>query len=145
MQQEQWLALTDYALRTGISISTLRRKIKANSVEYKMDAGKYLIRCDKFVDEMEPVATEEYNSYEPLRYSSTFLSSDAPIITSASNEELRGEIARMEERLQQNDLKWRAMEARVSGLAKRLEMFSEQISELKMLVKIFEEKLDNEI
>ena len=39
-------------------------------------------------------------------------------------------------------LRWRAMDARVSGLAKKIDLFSEQMAELKMLVKIFEEKLD---
>jgi uncharacterized protein YhaN len=42
----------------------------------------------------------------------------------------------------EGSLRWRALEARVAGLAKKLEQFTEQMAELKMLVKIFEEKLD---
>ena len=42
-----------------------------------------------------------------------------------------------------NVLRWKALEARVSGIAKKLEFFSEQMAEAKMLVKLFEEKLDH--
>ncbi len=46
MQTADWLPLTEYAARTGLSISTLRRKIKSSAIDYKMDNGKYLIKCD---------------------------------------------------------------------------------------------------
>jgi hypothetical protein len=40
------------------------------------------------------------------------------------------------------EMKWRALEARVNGLSKKVDFLVEQNSELNMLVKVFEEKLD---
>lgn len=38
-----WLPLTDYSIKHKVSISTLRRKIKASDIQYRLDDGKYLI------------------------------------------------------------------------------------------------------
>ena len=51
MQTQTWLPLTEYALRSGISISTLRRKIKSNGIDYRMEEGRYLIRSDEMSEE----------------------------------------------------------------------------------------------
>lgn len=130
MQTDAWLPLTEFALRSGISISTLRRKIKSNSIAYKMEEGRYLIRCD----EMDAELPEAFSS------------SDAPAqenLSTAALEEterqLREEIRRLAD---ESALRSRAMDARIAGIAKKLEMFSEQMAEVKMLVKLFEEKLD---
>lgn len=112
--KEQWLPLAEYAIRTGISISTIRRRIKANAIGFKLDDGKYLISMD--VDD-EPKETG-------------FVSSDNIIPPPAPQEN------------QHSDIRWRALEARVAGLAKKVDMLSEQLAEAKMLVKVFEEKMD---
>ncbi len=36
----------EYAQRTGISLSTLRRYIKAQKIPFKTDAGKYYVRWE---------------------------------------------------------------------------------------------------
>ncbi len=38
-----WLILTDYASKYKISVSTLRRRIKNNQIQFRFDNGKYLI------------------------------------------------------------------------------------------------------
>ena len=38
-----WLPLAEYSLKNKVSISTLRRKIKAADIEYRLDDGKYMI------------------------------------------------------------------------------------------------------
>lgn len=38
-----WLSLIDYANYRDISLSTIRRYIKAKRVKYKLESGKYLI------------------------------------------------------------------------------------------------------
>lgn len=38
-----WLPLTEYAVKSGISTSTIRRKIKADSILYRIEKGRYLI------------------------------------------------------------------------------------------------------
>ncbi len=122
METTLWLPITDYAQRRGMSISTLRRKIKSNELDFKMEEGRYLIRCDAAL----PSDLE----------AGSFSSTDQLALTRVEVQEMI-RVAKEEAALQ-----GRAMEARVAGLSRKLEMFSEQISELKMLVKIFEEKMD---
>lgn len=38
-----WLALMDYSTKYKVSVSTLRRRIKAEDIRYKLDDGKYFI------------------------------------------------------------------------------------------------------
>jgi hypothetical protein len=147
-----WLPLTEYALRSGMSISTLRRKIKSNSIEFKMEEGRYLIRSDELADaaSVAGFASSDLSPRVPsARPASPMAAQPIPrselIETKISADEgdelprLREELRRLQE---DNLLRWKALEARVSGLAKKVEMFSEQMAETKMLVKLFEEKLD---
>jgi hypothetical protein len=162
MQPNVWLPLTEYALRSGMSISTLRRKIKSNSVDYKMEEGRYLIRFDEFGDEPTPTNVGFASSDAPKAVAlpaalpvpvpappaAPTLLPSAPSSPRAfpSNAGLYEELKKIREELahgrDEGSLRWRALEARVAGLAKKLEQFTEQMAELKMLVKIFEEKLD---
>ncbi len=43
MSNKPWLQLTDYSNKYEVSISTLRRRIKEESIDYKLDAGKYFL------------------------------------------------------------------------------------------------------
>lgn len=38
-----WIQLTDYSNKYGVSISTLRRRIKEESIQYRVDNGKYYL------------------------------------------------------------------------------------------------------
>ncbi|MGK5081999.1 hypothetical protein WDW37_01745 [Bdellovibrionota bacterium FG-1] len=39
----EWLPLMEYAIKSGVSLSTLRRYIKANKILYKVENGRYLL------------------------------------------------------------------------------------------------------
>ena len=39
----EWVSLMDYATRTQTSLSTLRRYIKSNKVQYRLEDGKYFL------------------------------------------------------------------------------------------------------
>ncbi|MEN9724141.1 MAG: hypothetical protein RJB38_2127 [Pseudomonadota bacterium] len=39
-----WLSLMEYATLNGVSLSTLRRHIKAGKVDFRVENGRYLIR-----------------------------------------------------------------------------------------------------
>lgn len=41
-----WVVLLEYAVKKGISISTLRRRIRANKIKYQLQDGKYYIWDD---------------------------------------------------------------------------------------------------
>lgn len=47
-----WLPITDYSAKHKVSISTLRRRIKANEINFRFDDGKYFIMD-------EPVLTNQ--------------------------------------------------------------------------------------
>lgn len=49
---ESWLPLVDYSNKYRISISTLRRRIKLDSIPFKLSGGKYYI-IDESPDEHE--------------------------------------------------------------------------------------------
>lgn len=113
MENTGWLSLTEYALKNGVSISTLRRKIKSNSIVYKMEDGRYLIKSEAVAKApTQPVFTQNSSDQRPAMSAPT------------------------------SDLHWKALEARVAGLARKVDLMAEQVSELKMLVQIFEEKLE---
>lgn len=38
-----WLPLIEYSVKTGVSLSTIRRKIKSNGIQYRLEKGRYLI------------------------------------------------------------------------------------------------------
>ncbi len=42
--QGDWLSIIDYSVQTGLSISTLRRRIKSGKIEFQEIGGKYFIR-----------------------------------------------------------------------------------------------------
>jgi len=41
--QAKWLPLMEYSIKNNISLSTLRRHIKADKIIYKMEEGRYYI------------------------------------------------------------------------------------------------------
>lgn len=43
MSQKPWLQLTDYSNKYEVSISTLRRRIREESIDFKLDNGKYFL------------------------------------------------------------------------------------------------------
>ena len=42
-ETKAWIPLMEYAIKKGISLSTLRRHIKANKLTYKVENGRYLL------------------------------------------------------------------------------------------------------
>jgi hypothetical protein len=43
VENGSWIPLMDYAMKNGVSLSTLRRYIKAGKISYKSEHGKYFI------------------------------------------------------------------------------------------------------
>ena len=43
MNNEGWIDITEYAVKYRVSQSTLRRRIRSNTIAYRMDRGKYLL------------------------------------------------------------------------------------------------------
>jgi hypothetical protein len=46
MDNENWIPLVEFSVQKGISLSTLRRYIKANRIPWKLVEGRYLVMDD---------------------------------------------------------------------------------------------------
>lgn len=101
-----WLPLMEYAMKKGVSLSTLRRYIKANKVRYRIEAGRYLL------------LDEEASS-----------SGDIP----TENSEVHSGVPQ--------DFDLASWNGENTELAQSLARAQEEIAELKMLVSIYEERL----
>lgn len=44
---DNWLPITEFAVRRGVSVSTLRRYIKSGKIKSKLSHGRYLILDDE--------------------------------------------------------------------------------------------------
>lgn len=49
----EWITLMDYAMKKGVSLSTLRRHIKADKIQYRVENGRYLL----FVEQGDEILT----------------------------------------------------------------------------------------
>lgn len=142
---DRWIPITQYAIEEGVSVSTLRRKIKSNSIEYRLDNGRYLIHSNASpkADAGTAVFAAQASDMNEARQDRV------GTVMVASGRDHGPEIAKlnreMRESLAEMDLKWRAIEARLNGLAKKVDYLIEQNSELNMLVKVFEEKLNGSL
>ena len=58
--QNNWLSLSEYSSEYGVSVSTLRRRIKGHKVKYKLIHGKYFLP-----KETSPPATSQAFSPVP--------------------------------------------------------------------------------
>lgn len=55
-----WLTLQEYSSKLGVSISTLRRKIKGRDIEYTFKNGRYFLKA--------PAKEESYSMKEIKEY-----------------------------------------------------------------------------
>lgn len=58
-----WLPLAEYSMKHKVSISTLRRRIKAEDIQYRLDDGKY------FIFDTDPTATTTTTIVEDKTFS----------------------------------------------------------------------------
>lgn len=113
-QEQSWIPILDYAVLKGVSTSTLRRYIKAKKIPYKIENGRYLLLADA---QMASQHSNAHRAGSATRHATT----------------LQWDNASTQEGI--------AVFTRVRELEEKLLHAEEQISELKMLVAIYEEKL----
>jgi hypothetical protein len=129
-----WLPLLNYSTKYNISLSTLRRRIKARSIEFKLDQGKYLILDSDTQSPVvlpkretkvhEHIASPSKNS-SPVQTEmnhSNFV--EASVLTSANRlvEEIKSAYAKI---LQEKE--------------EQISQLKEEIVDLRMLVRILED------
>ncbi|PIU00516.1 MAG: hypothetical protein COT74_03985 [Bdellovibrionales bacterium CG10_big_fil_rev_8_21_14_0_10_45_34] len=55
----EWLGLVEYSNKYGVSVSTLRRRIRSNTLKCKSDSGRYLVPDIPFKDVIQLSAEKE--------------------------------------------------------------------------------------
>lgn len=107
-----WIPLMDYAVKKGVSLSTLRRYIKAKKVQYQVDAGKYLLwdEEDDRASQQQGMASIAYLHPQQV---------NAADFTAIPH--------------------WATQ--RMEALEHELCLAKEEIAELKMLIELYEEKM----
>ena len=58
MGSQNWLSLMEYSAKYRVSISTLRRRIKAGELEFQFTDGKYLLKDTSLPVESAPAGSE---------------------------------------------------------------------------------------
>jgi hypothetical protein len=54
-----WVLLMEFAIKRKVSLSTLRRQIKANKITYKIENGRYLLWDDELIDIQLKIGEEQ--------------------------------------------------------------------------------------
>lgn len=137
---EKWLPLLNYSSKHNVSLSTLRRRIKAHSIQFKLDQGKYFImdepaapkavavhRAPAIENHAPKIAegsrtTREERAHDPEFSPSSFV--EASVLSSANRlvEEIKAAYAKI---LQEKE--------------EQIAQFKEEVADLRMLVRILEE------
>ena len=63
-----WLPLMDYSMRKGVSLSTLRRHIKAGKVQFKVEDGRYLLFDETAESSQAPQQEQSSHETSQLRF-----------------------------------------------------------------------------
>lgn len=74
-----WILLNDYSNKHRVSVSTLRRRIKAQKIEYKLEEGKYFILDEE----------QDQEGVMPMAYSGAVASLDEISMNKLMLEELK--------------------------------------------------------
>ena len=164
MQAGQWLALTDYASKYRVSVSTLRRRIKGGQLEHRFEDGKYLLldEAPSFIDHLpvhqyasndlaaqRPVAIESIplRLKNELKMGSMDFVESAPVAPAKSSVEQKLASSSADEPILSsatrlvNELK-RAYMSILHEKEVQLIQLKEEVSDLKTLVRVLEDDND---
>ena len=123
---EKWLPIIEYSVKTGVSLSTIRRKIKSNSIPYRLEKGKYFIQFGAVPN--EPVFA--------MPIVQTIVSKPAPPVAPKTPEDpVRMMTDAFEYALKEKEERIRLLERRNQDLESHLD-------ELRLLVHVLEEKYE---
>ena len=151
-----WVPLIEYSIKSGLSLSTIRRKIKSNSIPYRLDKGKYLILfsgdagqngqmapTQLSVEKQQPAAarqaiTPRYTDRKltPLESEDSFSNTNVPYRAPKVEESSSRLVSNAFERLLDEK------DARMRQLEKRNQELEARVNELQLLIKVLEEKYD---
>ncbi len=134
-----WLPLIEYSVKSGVSLSTIRRKIKSNSIPYRLENGRYLIL---FQDKGSSNLRSNPITRQPGRTNPNPKPTPVEIRHQMVHDmELDGEgsvhmlVDAFEHALKEKDERIQLLEKLVADL-------DDRINELRLLVRVLEEKYE---
>lgn len=130
-----WLPLAEYSMKHKVSISTLRRRIKAEDIQYRLEDGKY------FIFDTDPTATttttvENRISNSTAEAHRPSLKSDSSAAMDA-NQKSEGESVITAANRLLTDLK-KAYTQVLQEKEEQIVSLKEEISDLRTLVRVLE-------
>jgi hypothetical protein len=141
-----WLPLIEYSVKSGISLSTIRRKIKSNSIPYRLENGRYLILFqEKGISDVRSnqlTATANLNLAKnperPAPRPQVPVERRMPVVNvneTDGDESVHMLVDAFEHALREKDERIQLLEKLVADL-------DERINELRLLVRVLEEKYE---
>lgn len=130
---QPWLPLTDYSTKYKVSVSTLRRRIKAEDIQFRFQDGKYLIYDEP------PTGGPQPHAQRP-----SLQSDEAPLVSGNVKTEIE---ARLEAKKDEpillaankllNELK-KAYTQILQEKEEQILQLKEEVADLKTLVRVLE-------
>ena len=136
-----WLPLVDYSIKSGVSLSTIRRKIKRNDIPYRLEKGKYLILFGGPQELPKPIIPVDQRMYAQTR----------PEIPEPVSTEVNGAAGKLVEGSVEKSVKMVSdafeyaiseKDARIHLLEMRNTELEQSVQELRLLVRVLEEKYE---
>jgi hypothetical protein len=154
-----WLPLIEYSVKSGVSLSTIRRKIKSNSIQYRLEKGRYLILFSDSNNQAarQPISHAELGRWrdEPLSRFTTatpFVPRETPVkepvaaVVAEAEEISDSSLAFAEKAVKMVSDAFehalREKDTRIASLEKQNGELEKRISELQLLVRVLEEKYE---
>lgn len=141
-----WLPLAEYSMKHKVSVSTLRRKIKASDIQYRLDDGKYLIldSAGEHRPSLEPIgrettSVEDKTEAKIIAKENVLTPQTAKTVLAAATESGESVITAANRLL--TDLK-KAYTQVLQDKEMQILSFREEISDLKTLIKVLESEND---
>ena len=142
-----WLPITEYSVKSGMSLSTIRRKIKSNSIAYRLEKGKYLILFENKEQRNQPL--EVTTRVTPEKKYNPNLQDGLALPKLTTHQEKRESIVRFEHDDDAFHMVADAYEhalheknERIKLLEKRNKELEDRLNELRLLVQVLEEKFE---
>lgn len=137
--QRMWLPLAEYSMKHKVSISTLRRRIKAEDIQYRLDDGKYFIFDTS--QTIDPTATTTTTTVENKTFSTETrrpsLKSEISAAEFTKSDKAEGESVITAANRLLTDLK-KAYTQVLQEKEEQIVSLKEEISDLRTLVRVLE-------
>ena len=130
-----WLPLIEYSVRSGLSLSTIRRKIKSHALTFRMENGRYLILFEGMNTMSRSISESEGETEsfaEPKK-------GESMEMHSGNHSFVDGTVKMVSEAF---ECALREKDERIHLLEKSNRSLEERLNELRLLVKVLEEKYE---